>query len=248
MRIEEFFKKYPHVALAFSGGVDSSYLLYLGKSLGVDIMPYYVKSQSQPEFEFEDAKKLASLLSVEMKVLEFDVLSDSAVAENPSNRCYYCKQRIMGAIKRAAEEDGYSVIIDGTNASDDADDRPGMVALKENGILSPLRLCGITKKEVRERSRDAGLFTWDKPAYACLATRIPAGTMLTAGLLENTERAENFLSSLGFKDFRVRFLDGRAKLEIKDRDLGLLWENKDKIYDRLSKIYPKGVLLDLKGR
>ena len=248
MVIEDFFKQYKKVALAFSGGVDSSYLLYLGLKYNVDIKPYYVKTQFQPEFEFEDAKKLVASLGVEMKVITLNVLSDCKVASNPNNRCYFCKQNIMGAIKKESEKDGYKLIIDGTNASDDSSDRPGMVALKENGVLSPLRLCGITKKEIREKSKEAGLFTWNKPAYACLATRIPTEVAITEELLRRTENAEVFLSSIGFVDFRVRYLDNMAKIELRDRDLKLLLDNKEYIYNILSGLYPKGVVLDLKSR
>src|SRR5699024_2924376 len=146
--------------------------------------------------------------------LDVDILADETVAANPPDRCYHCKRRIFSAIASAAAADGYTLLLDGTNASDDAGDRPGMRALWELSVRSPLRECGLTKPEIRWLSREAGLFTWDKPAYARLATRVPAGERLTAEKLENTERAEDFLFSLGFTDFRVRLFNGAARLQL----------------------------------
>ena len=179
MTLQDFFATHNKIALAFSGGVDSAYLRYEGIQSGCNIHAYYVKSAFQPAFELEDAQKLAKELGAKMTILELDVLSEPLITSNPSNRCYHCKQKIFRAITEAAQGDGYQVLIDGTNASDDASDRPGMRALQELSVLSPLRACGITKEEVRRLSKDAGLFTWDKPAYACLATRIHNGDTIT---------------------------------------------------------------------
>ena len=214
MELKDFFEVIKRVAVAFSGGVDSSYLLYAAKKHGADVTAYYVKSQFQPEFEFEDAKKIAELTGAEMKVLKVDALSDPRVRANPADRCYWCKRNIMGAVTRAAAGDGFALIIDGTNASDPSDDRPGMRALKEFGIRSPLRECGITKAEVRERSKEAGLPVWDKPAYACLATRIQTGEEITEEDLARTEKAEAAISDMGFRDFRVRLRGGNALLQV----------------------------------
>ena len=217
MNLNEFFTEHNKVALAFSGGADSSDLLYAAKENGADVQPYYVKSQFQPEFEHEDARKLASELGIELKEISVDVLQFDEVTANPSNRCYYCKKRIMGAIRKAASADGYDTIIDGTNASDDGGDRPGMRVLKEENILSPLRMCGITKAELRRLSHEAGLFTWNKPAYACLATRVPTGEKITAEKLTAVEQSESYLFSLGFTDFRVRLRDGGALLQFTEK-------------------------------
>lgn len=211
MKLQDFFKEHPKTALAYSGGVDSAYLLYAGLACGGDIRPYYVKSQFQPEFERRDALRLAESLGVEPVVLSLDVLTCPEIASNPENRCYHCKRRIMETIRKAAAGDGYTLILDGTNASDQVSDRPGMRALKEAGVLSPLRLCGLEKAEIRSLSKEAGLFTWDKPAYACLATRIPAGEKIGREKLEKIEKSEDLLFSLGFSDFRVR-LRGEAAL------------------------------------
>ena len=141
MELRNFFRINNKAAVAFSGGVDSSYLLYAALQAGADVRAYYVRSQFQPTFEFEDACKIAESIGAEMRVIELDVLSDEKVRANPSDRCYFCKQHIMGEIIRAAASDGYDLVVDGTNASDDLSDRPGARALKELGVRSPLREC-----------------------------------------------------------------------------------------------------------
>lgn len=247
MDLNAFFAENPKAALAFSGGVDSAYLLYAAVSAGADVTAYYVKSAFQPEFELRDALRLAEGLGAKMRVLELDVLCDGTITANPADRCYHCKKRIFTAIADAARADGYTLLIDGTNASDDAADRPGIRALQELAVRSPLRECGITKREVREKSREAKLFTWDKPAYACLATRIPAGEVITAEKLWKTEKAEEFLESLGFRDFRVRMAHGGAKLQVREEQLPLLVEKRNEILSGL-KPYYSDVLLDLEVR
>lgn len=248
MDIEEFFKSKNKVALAFSGGVDSSYLLYEAIHLGVDITAYYVKSQFQPEFELEDAKRLAKELNAKIKVLNLDILSIADIVKNDSQRCYFCKKTILSLIKKESAADGCSCVIDGTNASDDISDRPGFKALQEFSICSPLRDCGIEKDEVRIRLRRAGVFTWNKPAYACLATRIPTNTFISEELLDKTEKAEDFLFSLGFKDFRIRYSVLGAKLQLTNDDIPLLLGKRNEVYTFLKELYPEGVLLDLKER
>ena len=247
MDLRTFFMENHRVALAFSGGVDSAFLLWCAKDAGADVTAYYVKSAFQPEFELNDAKRLAEELGASMRIIDLDVLSDCVITANPANRCYYCKKKIFTAIAEAARADGYSLLIDGTNASDDAADRPGIRALQELSVRSPLRECGITKTEVRRLSREAGLFTWDKPAYACLATRIPTGEPITAEKLQKTERAEAFLESLGFRDFRVRLMDESAKLQLREEQLPLLIERRNDIIAGLAPDY-KTVLLDLEVR
>lgn len=247
MNIAEFFEKYPKAAIAFSGGVDSSYLLYAAKQSGAEVRAYYVKSDFQPAFELRDAKRLADELGIEMTVLELDVLQDAAVAANPQNRCYYCKKRIFSAINRQAEHDGFEVLLDGTNASDEVSDRPGMAALRELSVLSPLRECGISKEQVRQLSRQARLFTWNKPSYACLATRIPAGEPITKEKLQRTEWAEDYLFSLGFTDFRVRLLGNHARLQFPEDQIDKVLKLRRQIAQELKKRYA-GVLLDMEAR
>ena len=247
MNLGDFFEENSKVAIAFSGGVDSAYLLYAAVEYGARVKAYYVKSAFQPQFEFDDAMRLAKELGADMQVLTVDILDDSKVVDNPENRCYYCKKIIFTTIAQAAENDGYKLLIDGTNASDDAGDRPGMRALKELSVRSPLRECGLTKDDIRRLSKEAGLFTWNKPAYACLATRIPAGEKITDEKLEKTERAEEYLSSLGFSDFRVRMFGNAARVQVREEQLRLVFDKRSEIVDELKKYYG-AVLLDLEVR
>lgn len=247
MELKDFFNDNKKAAIAFSGGVDSAYLLYAAKSFGAEIRAYYVKSDFQPEFELRDAERLAEELGADMSLLELDVLCDSAISSNPGDRCYHCKKKIFTAIKEAALGDGFSLLLDGTNASDDAGDRPGMRAIEELEVRSPLRECGLTKAEIRRLSREAGLFTWDKPAYACLATRIPTGECITKEKLKKTERAEDFLMKLGFSDFRVRLISDCARLQFPEDQLQPALEKRQEITEELLKYY-KAVLLDLTPR
>ena len=247
MTLSEFFRANPRTAVAFSGGVDSAYLLYAARQWGREVRAYYVHSAFQPAFELADARRLAQDVGAELRVLEVDVLACPAVTANPADRCYHCKRAIFTAIRAAAEADSFPVLLDGTNASDDAGDRPGMRALRELSVRSPLRECGLTKDEIRQLSREVGLFTWDKPAYACLATRIPTGTAITAGDLDRTEKSEAYLMQLGFSGFRIRLLGDRARLELPESQLPKLLEQREAVLAELKKYY-SGVLLDLEVR
>ncbi len=247
MELSAYFSAHPKAAIAFSGGVDSAYLLYAAMQSGAEVRAYYVKTPFQPQFEYEDAQNLAQQLGVEMVTLPVDVLCREEIASNPANRCYFCKRALFSRILEAAAGDGFSLILDGTNASDDDADRPGIQALRELQVQSPLRLCGLTKEEIRRLSKEAGLFTHDKPAYACLVTRIPTGERITLDKLEKTEQAENFLASLGFRDFRVRLDHGKARIQVRPEDLALVMENRQNILDTLGQLYD-GVVLDLEVR
>ena len=247
MTLEQFFQENPRCALGFSGGVDSAYLLYAGVKAGADIRPYFIKTAFQPAFELADARKLAAGLGVEVTVLELDALADPRVAANPADRCYYCKQNLFRTLKDRAIADGYPVLLDGTNASDEAGDRPGMRALAELSVRSPLRECGLTKAEIRARSREAGLFTWDKPAYACLATRVPAGETITADILARVEGAEDALFRLGYTDFRVRVFHSAARLQLPRGQMERAVREAEELRQAL-KPYFTPILLDLEGR
>ena len=247
MNLTQFWQANPKAAIAFSGGVDSAYLLYSAVQSGAEVKAYYAKTAFQPAFELEDAQRLAEQLGAEMEILPLDILSVPHVAENPKNRCYYCKNALFSAISAAAKRDGFSLILDGTNASDEVSDRPGMQALRELSVRSPLRECCLTKAEIRRLSKEAGLFTHDKPAYACLATRIPTGDAITQKSLARTEEAEAYLHSLGLRDFRVRTLGDTARIQVTEPDLETVLKNRETIVSHLKTLY-SGVTLDLEVR
>ena len=247
MTLTQFWNENPKAAIAFSGGVDSAFLLYSAIQAGARVKAYYAKTAFQPAFELEDARRLAGQLGVEIEILSFDILSVPHVAENPKNRCYYCKTALFSAITAAAKRDGFSVLLDGTNASDEVSDRPGMQALRELSVRSPLRECGLTKQEIRRLSKEAGLFTHDKPAYACLATRIPTGDAITPESLARTEVAEDCLHNLGLWDFRVRTLGDTARIQVTAADLETVLNNREAIVSHLKTLY-SGVTLDLEVR
>ena len=247
MTLQAFFQANPRAALAFSGGVDSAYLLWAGRHWGCDLTAYYVRTAFQPEFEYEDARRLAEEVGVPLRVVEADVLSVPLAAANGPDRCYHCKRALFALLWEAARRDGHTLLLDGTNASDDAGDRPGMRALRELEVRSPLRECGLTKAEIRAQSKKAGLFTWNKPAYACLATRIPTGTAITAVDLERVEAAEGALFALGFTDFRVRLLSGAARIQLPADQWDRASEQREAIRKALSPRFD-AVLLDLETR
>ncbi|WP_130869115.1 ATP-dependent sacrificial sulfur transferase LarE [Intestinimonas massiliensis (ex Afouda et al. 2020)] len=247
MTLKEFFDQNPRAAVAFSGGTDSALVLWAARQYGREVRAYYVHTVFQPAFELADAQKLAAELNVPLTVVEADVLAVPEAAANGPRRCYYCKKALFTNLWKRAAADGYSVLLDGTNASDDAGDRPGMQALKELEVRSPLRECGLTKDQVRQLSKEAGLFTWDKPAYACLATRVPTGTAITAEALAKVERSEAALFKLGFTDFRVRLLGDAARIQVPADQMERAAELHDEI-NRALKADFSAVLLDLAGR
>ncbi len=250
MTLQQFFREHPKTAVAFSGGTDSAWLLCMADRYADQTAAIYVNTPFQPAFELADAESFCDLFNIPIIVIEYDILQLRQVTANHADRCYQCKRALFAQIRKAADALGYPDIADGTNASDDADDRPGMRALAELGILSPLRLCGITKEQIREESRRLGLFTADKPAYACLATRIPTGTPIDAQTLTKVEAAESALSGMGFSDFRVRCVPGgaasesSAKLEIREEQLPLFREKETEIRDRLTPLFERVCLSD----
>lgn len=243
MTLQDFFSETPKAALAFSGGVDSAYLLYAARRSGADVRPYYVKSVFQPQFELDDAFRLTRQLGMELTILNVDVLADQTIRANPENRCYFCKKRIFSSIAGAAASDGYSILLDGTNASDMVSDRPGMRALTELEVRSPLRLCGLTKAEIRSLSRAAGLFTWEKPSYACLATRIPAGTPLDAETLVAVERVEDRLMALGLRNIRARVRNREIWLEVLPEQFLFAKENWEDVENCIRKTFAEARIL-----
>lgn len=233
MNLTDFFKEYKDVAIAFSGGVDSAYLLYVAKQCNVNVTAYFVKTQFQPQFEFDDVLKLSKKIGVPLKIIELDILKDENIKKNDSIRCYYCKQIIFSEIQKVALKDGYTTILDGTNASDDAGDRPGMKVLDEMHVLSPLKLCDLTKNYIRTLSKSVGLPTWDKPAYSCLATRINVNENITEEKLKQIENAETYLYTLGFRDHRVRIHNNSALIQIPQIQITRFEQSEKEIYEVL---------------
>lgn len=244
MKLDDFFKKYNKVAIAFSGGVDSAFLLYYAAVSHCDIAAYYVKSQFQPEFEYNDACKLANQLNIKLNILNIDILANNEITKNPYNRCYYCKKMIFATIINKAKIDGYEVVIEGTNASDDINDRPGYKALQELGVLSPLKICDLTKNDIRIMSKNAELFTFSKPSYACLATRVKTDETITKDLLINIEKAENYLFEQGFSDFRVRVNNNNSLIQLPLKQFSRYYEMEEKITNYLGALF-NNVCLDI---
>ncbi len=244
VQLTKFFQQFSKVGVAFSGGVDSAYLLYAAKQSGCEVRAYIVQSQFQPQFEHNDARRLAEQLQVSLQVVPIDILAQPEVAANGPMRCYYCKKALFSRLLQVSREDGCQVLLDGTNATDQIEDRPGMRALQELGIRSPLRECGLGKKEIRTLSRQAGLFTYNKPSYACLATRIPQGEPIDEAQLKRVEQGEQALFALGFTDFRLRCYHQAARLQLPQEQFSRALALRQEIVDALQGKF-EAVLLDL---
>ncbi|MBP3359369.1 MAG: ATP-dependent sacrificial sulfur transferase LarE [Clostridia bacterium] len=247
MNLKDFFLENHSAVLGFSGGVDSVYLMYAAHQCGAEVIPCFVKTQFQPRFELEDAENAAAQIGVPLWIIEYDILKIREICENSSMRCYHCKSKILTLLLKIAEKENIPLVIDGTNASDKAEERPGMTALQELGIRSPLKECGITKEEIRSLSKKAGLFTFNKPSYSCLATRIMTGEQITAQELKRIENAENTLFNMGFSDFRVRVWHGAARLQFSVSDEETAFAKRAEIIKKLNP-YFSDILFDLKGR
>jgi len=248
LQLQRFFEQNPRFAVAFSGGVDSSYLLNAAVSAGCDIRAYFVKSEFQPEFELNDAIRVAKSLGVALMVDNFCILNEPGIASNPVDRCYHCKTKIFTRLRELANKDGFSVLCDGSNADDLEADRPGMRALRELGVISPLRDSGLRKSEIRRLSARAGLRTHDKPPYACLATRIPTGTAITQDFLAMIDCAETTLLKMGFSNFRVRLIPpDTAKIQVPDKQWDEVAARRLEILEALKPDF-NSIVLDMAGR
>ena len=247
MTIQEFFQAHPRAAVAFSGGVDSAWLLHEAARYAEKAAAYFVRTPFQPAFELDDARDTARRLGTDLTVMDFDILTVPEAAANPPDRCYYCKRALFSRLLERAAADGFGCVLDGGNASDDAADRPGMRALRELGVLSPLRLCGLAKGDIRRLAREAGLPVWDKPSYACLATRIPAGRRIDREDLERVEQGEATLAALGLRDFRLRLTWGGCKLQVLESQFPLVMKRRADILSALEADFSE-VTLDLRPR
>lgn len=184
-----FFERVTRLALALSGGVDSAYVLATARNAGCAVKAYLVDTAFQPAFELEDARAVAAAFDVPLEVIEVDVLSRSDICANSPDRCRLCKRLVFSEIKKAARCDGFAVVVDGTNATDDPARRPGFISLAEAGVASPLRRAGLSKAEVREGARALGVSVADKPRFSCLAVHVPAGERIGAASLAEAARA-----------------------------------------------------------
>lgn len=226
--LKEYLQSFDNMAVAFSGGVDSTLLLTAAvEALGADkVLAVTAASLFFPLREKDESVAFCRQLGVRQVVVEKDVMGIPGVPENGPDRCYYCKQSLFKDLQSVAEENGYTAVCEGSNMDDNGDYRPGLIAIAELGVRSPLRHVGLYKSEIRELSRDLGLPTWKKPAFACLASRVPYGEPLTERKLDRIGKAEEKLDDLGFGNRRVRdHNDGEvARIELEGADLQRIME------------------------
>ncbi len=202
------------VILAYSGGVDSTFLLRAIKESGIPALAVTSYSETMPESEFRSACKIAEEIGVEHMIIQTAELENPDFANNPSNRCFYCKDELFGKLKIIAEEKRFQHVVDGSNQDDLSDWRPGRQAAAKHGIRSPLIEALFTKDEIREQSKLLGLRTWEKPSSPCLSSRFPYGVRITKEGLQRVEKAEEFLKAQGFGELRVRSSGDSARIEI----------------------------------
>ena len=239
---------YKRVAVAFSGGVDSSLLLYVAKEqLGEQVLVINIASPFVPLKETEAARTFCEELKVPLQVLQVNVLAKPNIKANSKDRCYYCKQYIFQKILESAQKSGYNIVVEGSNLDDLGDYRPGLRALEELKIASPLRQAGLTKGDIRQLALFFGLSTSTKPAAACLASRIPYGTELTCELLKQVELGEDFLKALGLEQVRVRSHGRVARLEVEEAAFPVVMGQRQAIIDYFHKIGFYYISLDLQG-
>lgn len=247
-RLTDRLRKQGPCAVAFSGGLDSAFLLLAAReALGERVLAVTAEAVYMAQWELEEAAGIARGLGVSH--LRLDVAWPEAIRRNPPDRCYRCKRHLMGLILAEARTRGFPTVLDGTNAEDAPEDRPGMRALRELGIVSPLRELGWTKADIRAVSRARGLTVWDKPPYACLLTRLPHGRVVTAKGLRRIEAAERHLARLGFRAVRVRSHGDLARLEAAPADLERLLDAdlRRDVHRTLQGLGFRYVSLDLEG-
>ncbi len=251
LRLQAIFHELGRVVVAFSGGVDSTLLLRAAlETLGSEhVLAVIGDSESYPSRELAEATRLAEELGARCMVVHSEEMADARYVANPSNRCYFCKSDLFSRLTALAQQQGYAAVLDGNNADDVGDWRPGQQAGRELGVRSPLMEIGMTKAEVRELSRALGLSTWDKPSFACLASRIPYGTPITRDALTTIEAAEDFLRDLGFPQVRVRHHGEVARIEVAPAEIVRLVEpaTRARVTARLRELGYRYVTLDLQG-
>ncbi len=242
-------RRHRRVVVAFSGGVDSSFLLafalhVLGKA---DVLAVIGLSPSLPQRELAGAKELLAELDANSQSVATEELADPQFAANPPSRCYFCKTDLFTRLATIADDGGYRAVLSGANADDTCDFRPGIAAAKDLGVGSPLIEAGMTKDDIRQASRTMGLPTWDKPAQACLASRFPYGQTITAEKLSRVEQAENVLKDLDFRQCRVRDHGTVARIEVPAEQISRVIENRSQIGEQLKTLGYAYVTVDLQG-
>ncbi len=246
--LEEYLKDLGGVLVAFSSGVDSTFLLKVAHDvLGERAAAVTVRSCLFPKRETDEAAAFCKAEGIEQVVLEADELCIEGFCQNPKNRCYLCKRDLFSKLLQAASQKGLPYVVEGSNLDDEGDYRPGMVAVAELGIKSPLRKAGLTKEEIRVLSRRLGLPTWDKPSYACLASRFVYGEEITREKLSMVDRAEQMLLDLGFRQVRVRIHGNLARIEVERPDFPKMLEKAAQVNEYLHGLGFLYVSLDLGG-
>lgn len=246
--LEKLIATFPSAIVAFSGGVDSTFLaVAVHRALGERCLAVTAVSPTYPEAELAESRELAARFGFPHQVIQTDEFEDPDFINNPPERCYFCKRSLFRALKRIAEEKGFAAVLDGANFDDLADFRPGQRAASELKVRKPLQEVGLTKSEIRTLSKELGLPTWNKPAYACLASRIPYGRVITVEALARIDAAERFLRSLGFEEIRVRDHFPVARLEIAPADLERAWRLRPQIASKLHELGFPYVAIDLDG-
>ena len=247
--LRKFFRLYGSAAIAFSGGVDSTFLLKAAHDeLGEKVLAVSAVSILSPKRETEAAAAFCKEDGIRLVTIQIDPLKIHGFKNNPENRCYICKKEIFSKIRSLALENGIYTVCDGSNADDTGDYRPGMKALAELGIKSPLLECGFTKNEIRELSKEMGLPSWNKPSAACLASRFVYGEAITPEKLKMVENAEDFLQELGFRQKRARIHgENLARIEVMPEDFEKILNQKEKINNYFRNLGFKYVTLDIQG-
>ena len=248
-KLKKITSKYDSCLIAFSGGVDSTFLLKVASLIlpKEKILAVTADSPLHPKEELLFAKRMARDMGIRHKVIKTDELKSKRFISNPINRCYFCKKKLFQILKDISLKFKLNYVIEASNLTDKTDFRPGEIAKKELNISSPLQEAGLTKEEIRKLSRRFGLLTWDKPSLACLASRIPYGNHISAQLLSRINKAEVYLKKLRFNQVRVRHYNGLCSIEVLENDIPRLLNRRNQVVNRLKNFGYKYVTVDLKG-